>query len=77
LKESLGYEVSTFLRTPHEVSAVAKYKAFKVKGEALNIAFVIGFGQVVETEECIHECDCIRHTLEKYQSSLQVQEVNI
>lgn len=40
LKESLGYEVSTFLRTPDEVAAVAKYKAFKVKGEALNIAFI-------------------------------------
>lgn len=40
LKESLGYEVSTFLRTPQEVAAVAKYKAFKVKGEALNIAFI-------------------------------------
>jgi uncharacterized protein (DUF1697 family) len=40
LKESLGYEVSTFLRTPEEVAAVAKYKAFKVKGEALNIAFI-------------------------------------
>jgi uncharacterized protein (DUF1697 family) len=40
LKESLGYEVSTFLRTPGEVAAVAKYKAFKVKGEALNIAFI-------------------------------------
>jgi uncharacterized protein (DUF1697 family) len=40
LKESLGYEVSTFLRTPAEVAAVAKYKAFKVKGEALNIAFI-------------------------------------
>lgn len=40
LKESLGYEVFTFLRTPDEVAAVAKYKAFKVKGEALNIAFI-------------------------------------
>ncbi len=40
LKESLGYEVATFLRTPVEVAAVAKYKAFKVKGEALNIAFI-------------------------------------
>jgi uncharacterized protein (DUF1697 family) len=40
LKESLGYEVATFLRTPAEVADVAKHKAFKVKGEALNIAFI-------------------------------------
>jgi uncharacterized protein (DUF1697 family) len=40
LKESLGYEVFTFLRTPAEVAAVAKYKPFKVKGEALNVAFI-------------------------------------
>ncbi len=40
LKESLGYDMSTFLRTPLEVAAVAKYKAFKVRGEALNIAFI-------------------------------------
>ena len=48
-----------------------------LQDEVLNIVFVIGFGQVLETEECIHECDCIRHTLEKYQSSLQGNEVNI
>lgn len=40
LKESLGYEVFTFLRTPSEVADIAKYKAFKVKGEALNVAFI-------------------------------------
>jgi uncharacterized protein (DUF1697 family) len=40
LKESLGYEVSTFLRTPSEVAEIAKYKPFKVKGEALNVAFI-------------------------------------
>jgi uncharacterized protein (DUF1697 family) len=40
LKDFLGYEVATVLRTPDEISAVAKHKAFKVKGEALNIAFI-------------------------------------
>jgi uncharacterized protein (DUF1697 family) len=40
LKDFLGYEVATFLRTPDEIAAVAKHKAFKVKGEALNIAFI-------------------------------------
>ena len=40
LKESLHYEVFTFLRTPAEVAAVAKYKPFKTKGEALNVAFI-------------------------------------
>lgn len=40
LKESLRYEVSTFLRTPGKVAEVAKYKPFKVKGEALNVAFI-------------------------------------
>jgi uncharacterized protein (DUF1697 family) len=40
LKDVLGYEVFTFVRTPGEVAAVAKYKPFKVKGEALNVAFI-------------------------------------
>src|SRR5690349_6010221 len=40
LKESLHYEVFTFLRTPAEVAAVAKYKPFKTKGETLNVAFI-------------------------------------
>jgi uncharacterized protein (DUF1697 family) len=40
LNESLGYEVSTFVRTPGEVAAIAKYTPFKVKGEALNVAFI-------------------------------------
>lgn len=40
LKEALGYEVFTFLRTPGEVAAIAKYKPFKTKGEALNVAFI-------------------------------------
>lgn len=42
LKDLLGYEVATFLRTPDEIAAIAKHKAFKVKGEALNIAFMDG-----------------------------------
>lgn len=40
LLETLKYEVTTFLRTPGEVADVAKYKPFKVKGEALNVAFI-------------------------------------
>jgi uncharacterized protein (DUF1697 family) len=40
LKEALGYEVFTFLRTPAEVTAIAKYKPFKTKGESLNVAFI-------------------------------------
>jgi uncharacterized protein (DUF1697 family) len=40
LKGALGYEVFTFLRTPGEVAAIAKYKPFKTKGEALNVAFI-------------------------------------
>ena len=48
-----------------------------LQDEALNIAFEVGFGQVLETQECIHGCDCIRHTLEKYQFTLKVKEVNI
>lgn len=40
LHEALGYEVSTFLRSPAEIAAVAKYKAFKNTGEALNVAFI-------------------------------------
>ena len=40
LHETLKYEVTTFLRTPDEVADVAKYKPFKAKGEALNVAFI-------------------------------------
>lgn len=40
LLEALKYEVTTFLRTPGEVADVAKYKPFKAKGEALNVAFI-------------------------------------
>src|SRR5688572_11094330 len=40
LKDALAYEVFTFLRTPAEVAAIAKYKPFKTKGESLNVAFI-------------------------------------
>ena len=40
LLETLKYEVTTFLRTPGEVADVAKYKPFKTKGEALNVACI-------------------------------------
>ncbi len=40
LLETLKYEVTTFLRTPGEVADVTKYKPFKTKGEALNVAFI-------------------------------------
>jgi hypothetical protein len=32
-----------------------------------HIAFVIGFGQVVETKKGIHGCNCILPILEEYQ----------
>lgn len=44
LHKALGYEVSTFLRTPSELAAVAKYKPFKQveldAAMALNVAFL-------------------------------------
>jgi uncharacterized protein (DUF1697 family) len=45
LKQSLGYEVITFLRTTAELAAVAQYKAFRptdlnVDGTALYVAFL-------------------------------------
>lgn len=44
LRQSLGYEVATFLRTDSEVSAVARYKPFSdqelATAGALNIAFL-------------------------------------
>ena len=33
------------------------------------ITFVVGFGQVMESEKCIHGCDCIMQSLEEHQSS--------
>jgi uncharacterized protein (DUF1697 family) len=44
LRESLRYEVTTFLRTDQELAAIAKYKPFKESqlqaAEALNVAFL-------------------------------------
>lgn len=40
LNEALGYEVAIFIRTTEEFASVAKYKAFKTTGAALNIAFI-------------------------------------
>lgn len=45
LKEALGYNVATFIRTPMELASVASYKPFKVsdleaEGNALYIIFV-------------------------------------
>jgi uncharacterized protein (DUF1697 family) len=44
LLEALGYEVSTFLRTPAELNEIAKYKPFKPaeleSALALNVAFL-------------------------------------
>jgi uncharacterized protein (DUF1697 family) len=45
LRESLGYEVTTFLRTEEEVSAIAKYEPFKKShlrdAAALNVGFLV------------------------------------
>lgn len=44
LKEALGYEVATFIRTPKEVAAIAAYKPFSEseleQAGALNVAFL-------------------------------------
>ena len=44
LRESLGYEVKTFIRTESEVAAIAQYKPFKASqlgsAQALNVAFL-------------------------------------
>ena len=44
LRESLRYEVTTFLRTEQELAAIAKYKPFKEAqlevAQALNVAFL-------------------------------------
>ena len=37
-----------------------------LQDNAAHIAFVIGFGQVMETEKCSHGCDCILYGLEDY-----------
>jgi uncharacterized protein (DUF1697 family) len=46
LKEALGYEVVTFVRTDAEVAAIAEYKPFKKSeldaAQALNVAFLSG-----------------------------------
>jgi uncharacterized protein (DUF1697 family) len=45
LRQSLGYEVTTFLRTEEELAAIAKYEPFQkshLRGaEALNVGFLV------------------------------------
>ena len=45
LRQSLGYEVSTFLRTEEELAAIAKYEPFKKShlkdAQALNVGFLV------------------------------------
>ena len=45
LRQSLGYEVSTFIRTEEELAAIAKYEPFKKShlqgAEALNVGFLV------------------------------------
>jgi uncharacterized protein (DUF1697 family) len=43
LHKSLGYEVSTFLRTDAEVSAIARYKPFPDEAMASAVTFCVGF----------------------------------
>jgi len=43
LREKLGYEVHTFVRTCAEVAAVAQYEAFASKAVEQAVAFVVGF----------------------------------
>jgi uncharacterized protein (DUF1697 family) len=40
LRQKLGYEVATFLRTPAEVRAIAAHRPFDEEGVALMIAFL-------------------------------------
>ena len=40
LRQALGYEVATFLRSPAEVAAIAAHEPFERPGAALNVAFV-------------------------------------
>lgn len=55
LKQSLGYEVATFLRSPSELAAVASYKPFPVdeleaEGNSLYIAFLSAEPKALERD---------------------------
>ena len=45
LRKSLGYEVTTFIRTEEELAAIAKYEPFQTShlrgAEALNVGFLV------------------------------------
>ena len=43
LRQSLGYEVATFVRTCDEVAAIARYQAFKAPRMKAARAFCVGF----------------------------------
>lgn len=43
LHQALGFEVKTFLRTPEEVAAIAKYQAFKKAAVDSAGAYCVGF----------------------------------
>lgn len=43
LRQSLGYEVATFLRSPEEVAAVANHAAFPTEDDAASLTMSIAF----------------------------------
>lgn len=51
LKKTLGYEVSTFIRTPSELTAIAGYKPFPESDIAKSHALYVGFLQAPVSAE--------------------------
>ena len=43
LHAALGYPVSTFVRTPAQIAAIARYQPFPADAHARAVAFVVGF----------------------------------
>ena len=74
LREALGYEVTTFLRTPEELAAILEFEPFpkarKAQGDALYVGFLSEApapAAVRELEACQTDCDEFRvHGREVY-----------
>jgi uncharacterized protein (DUF1697 family) len=66
LKEHLGYEVATFLRTPAEVAAIAEYQPFPQAQMDVAEALNIGFVAKEPTEEAVEKLMALQNEIDDF-----------
>lgn len=67
LKQTLGYEVATFLRTPTELAAIVGYQPFPADDLAAAHTLSVGFLRAAPAPEARHRLLALRTPIDEFQ----------